>query len=557
MPLWLDMLNSSQQQTANLFARADQALNALSNQRIQKEQFQVNTAFRMAEMAEQSRFNDAQIENLKLENFYRAQSYELQKELMPLKIQEAQLALEARRADAERQHLGNVEGQFNSITAPFDSIVAGKIFEFNDPKLGEEYMRLKQDYKERAMRGETFDGGAYEAKMNDIIGRATKQAEGFNGEVSQYVGSLSPELGKTYETRNPLKLGTVQGVRNGLLFGDEKTFAASLPMAGQYLPDEEIKEISIGRNAISSHENQAERYREKAKSVIAQISITDDPEQKKKLMEQAIELQDKASEEDRRADKTRDALLRGEKIPTVWESPTEKGGSEEPPKEARTLNEIINEMNARGGGDASSPLEDVREKDREIDARTSLRNLEEDLQFDYRDEKGQKAKLNPLEGLDLAEFAKLKRRGAISRGMTGDRFGFGDQGAEALRQVRATVTKNIQGLDDSEILSLFKNPMLDEILAQEGVSVDSMGDPGWLHQAMLPGAKKSFFVGQGSPEKTLDTYRKQHYFIKNRNDLMKLLDKQKDRPTARFNAIDIYSSIVTAAIARKMMDSAK
>lgn len=259
MPQWLDQLNASNAQTAQFFNFAQNAFNSMHARDMQERQFEFNIAAKGAELAERQRMNDYRIEDIKIRNAMAQQAHQVDMQLLPLRFQEAQMALEARRADLVSSKLQSINAQFQAATAPYNPIIGAEFARTQDPNILRSFLDLKAKSIADVQSGKPFDPNWFRGEVQKIIRdsselppTATSNMD-WSPETSYLLGQVDPAVRSQYDQRNPVRQRNRIGAIASLITGSEKDFQETLRVFGNQFSQEEMPDIVQTREAYRSY----------------------------------------------------------------------------------------------------------------------------------------------------------------------------------------------------------------------------------------------------------------------------------------------------------------
>lgn len=277
---YLNLLNNAAQVSAQVYQQIDQSMTKRLEIESQAGQFQVNAMAKAASFAEQQRMNDEQIINMRTNNYLQAQRLEAEKQLIPVKLQAANLQLESQRLALQRQKEAEGKSHFNDLTSIYDDQMGYKLLETESTDMAQEYLGFKARVADYVSKGGKFDSAQFEAGLAAINSKysGTKGDVGSNAEYSaekNYLfDQISPKLGAAYATRHP----AVQGSRNSLAVSyysaESAKEAAEFAKYSKLYTQEEIGLMSVGRTTYLRNVREIDTSNKQADYLRNQIAIT-------------------------------------------------------------------------------------------------------------------------------------------------------------------------------------------------------------------------------------------------------------------------------------------
>lgn len=295
------MLNIAQQQSQDAFGRIDHAMSQAMQSNLQAGEFAAEMTAKAAQFAEQKRMNDVQAENIRTDNFLKFKEYELNKQLAPLRLQTAQLQLQATKYRFQKDMEGEHNKQFDDITSIYDDQVGFDILHTGSTDMAKDYYAFKGDWKARVANGQQFDPTAYQKGINGIRGKYQGQVADpkapYSPETQFMMTNISPRLGQTYEKNHPV----VQQNRNALGSSyydmtDSQVGEFANKFGSLYSP-EEYGGLGSGRTVYQTNKLRFKEYLDEADkldSKLALVDVNDNPVQYAQIKQQASEYRNQA-----------------------------------------------------------------------------------------------------------------------------------------------------------------------------------------------------------------------------------------------------------------------
>lgn len=289
---YLALLDSAAEQGRAVHQQVAQQLDrTLAIQRANS-QFEVETAFKGLEFAEQQRMDDAKIHEMQVRNQLQAGVLEIKKRELELQSQEQPLIHEAnllRLQAAKDSRKAQIEqykaGQFDKTAAIFDDQMGMFLIGTESTDAAKEYYGLKANWRNRVANGEAFDADAYSTEMNNIMSKYkdVTPTGAWSPESQMIFDSVSPNLGKNYQLKNPI-IGRNSNALGGAIIGSSDSDFADI--MGKYgsLWNDEYRGL-LGTNRVTFKQNEA-RVRQNHDELERLIGIKSklDPETNKDLI---------------------------------------------------------------------------------------------------------------------------------------------------------------------------------------------------------------------------------------------------------------------------------
>ena len=265
---YLNLLNSAAAVSAKVYEQIDNSMTQRMNIEAQAGKFQVDAMAKAGQFAEQQRVNDEQIMNMRAGNYLQAQRLEVDKMLMPIKLETENLRLESQRLAFQRAKEQEGKTHFNSLTSVYDDQIGYALLETESPEMAQEYLGYKARVSDFVAKGGKFDSISFEKSLADIRSKYAKvrpssieQIE-YNPQTSYLLGQVSPKLQSEYDKRHPLVKGSRNSVANQFYNVDEKglnSLTSSGALDKLYNP-EEVGLLWSGRQAVQGNYANIERW---------------------------------------------------------------------------------------------------------------------------------------------------------------------------------------------------------------------------------------------------------------------------------------------------------
>lgn len=255
MAQWLDMLNSSNAQTAQFYNFALNAHSKMVQEEMQEKQFEAKLAYQSATMAEQHRMNNVAIEQANFENQIRAAAHNREMALMPLRFQEAKMRLEQATTAQKMASAKSIEENFNAVAAPFEASIGAEFARTQNPQVIHDYMNYKAQALAGIVSGQPYDQNNHIKNIQAIIQGSRENPPAnidgtqWNAETSYLLGRFDPRLQSQYDQRNPTRRTNRLGAISSILTGDDEAYQRTLNEAGGLFNTQESRELLTARNA--------------------------------------------------------------------------------------------------------------------------------------------------------------------------------------------------------------------------------------------------------------------------------------------------------------------
>jgi len=534
----LEILNSSQQQAAQAMGLISQQMTQTASLTLQKERFIAEQAMRQAEFAEQSRYNDAQLRETAFRNSILAAEYEVKKQLMPLQIETEQLKLQNAKTNAQRQTTLYNQGQFNSLTKPFDTIISANFMKNQSPEYAKGYLAIKSKYESNILKGGTWDDEAYAKeirKLNDGFKGVTAPVDTeYNPEVSFLMGALGDTSGKArYDgAHDPNISKAMSGIRGTILTGSDSDMVKVMNSHGNKFTPEELSSLQITRDDLAYQDFEIKLLFEQG-SKLSTAALADPTGSLDKAIKQNHD--DIAAATERRRQTLANALG-GIKI-------TPKG-TPPPSKSESDLDKVTKEANLDkvppSKLDPFNKQEDSAVEKKDIAVRDfSSKLITEDKEGNP---------VNPLGGLNES----LIKAGQDD--WTVDWLSEPADSQNKIGAVRGLLHRNLNvGLNrmsNDDLVSLIHNPAIEDVVLSGKPIIVKSSKPG-----------KEYIIGKGATALSIDSNlggegfisegraNKERYAISSMDELKKMIKSSgMNEAETRRNFIDIYSALVIAGL---------
>jgi len=277
---YLNLLNSAAAVSANVYDQIDKSMTQRLNVEAQAGKFEVDAMAKAAQFAETQRMNDEQIINMRAGNYLQAQKLEADKLLMPIKLETANLQLEATRLSLQRQKEQEGKNHLNSLTSIYDDQMGYALLETESTAMAQEYLGYKAKVSDHIAKGGKFDSAAFEQGLNTIRSKyvGVKPVEGADMEYSPEKNFLfeqvSPKLGAAYATRHPAMTGSRNSTAVSYYSAESPEQISKLDEKYRRLyTDEEYGKIRIGNDTVQRNEYEIKKESDKARQLRSQIEI--------------------------------------------------------------------------------------------------------------------------------------------------------------------------------------------------------------------------------------------------------------------------------------------
>ena len=278
---YMQLLTTGAQVTSDVFNRVDQAMSKNLEVRSEAQKFAVGMTAKAAEFAEETRMNDANIQNMQQDNYLRGQEFALEQQLAPLKVQESILRLEAYKAQAADRVKANQFNNFNSIVKGYEPVINNHLLKTMNPDMANEFAQYRGKYMANVANGGGFSGEDYQKGLDKIISKysGSKPSERPWSATDRFMlAQISPDLAAAYDQQNPI----LKQHRNGLAASyltEKEEQAAKFVQYRTLYSDEEWGAMSLSRRQVQANLNQMKEYDDEEARLRARMALTTDPEE--------------------------------------------------------------------------------------------------------------------------------------------------------------------------------------------------------------------------------------------------------------------------------------
>jgi len=265
---YLNLLNSAAAVSAQVYEQIDHSMSQRLNVEAQAGRFQVDAMAKAAQFAETQRMNDEQIINMRANNYMQAQRLEVEKQLMPIKLQTANLQLESQKLSLQRQQEQEGKQHFDSLTSIYDDQIGYALLQTESPEMAQEYLGYKARVSDYVSKGGKFDSPKFEEGLKAIRSKyatvqptSVNQVE-YNPQTSYLLEQISPKLAAEYGKRHPLVQGSRNSMANNFYNADDKGLNSIMSSGAidKLYDQSEIGQLWIGRNTVQQNYANIERW---------------------------------------------------------------------------------------------------------------------------------------------------------------------------------------------------------------------------------------------------------------------------------------------------------
>ncbi len=246
----IQLINSAAQVTSDAYNRIDRAMSQHLEVNQRSQEFAVEMTAKAAQFAESSRMNDAQIENMKADNYIKGQQFALEQQLMPLKVQSMVMGMEAQKYRFLREKQEADRAASDQIFGVYDDLVGRQLLHTGNTDHAKDYLGYKAQWMSYIGKGGKFDPIKYEEglnKMNTKYKNAPGGTSDWNPESQYLYESISPKLGRAYELKNPIIKKNRDGIAAGALAMTDAQFGEFFGKYGNLYEQDESGLIGAGR----------------------------------------------------------------------------------------------------------------------------------------------------------------------------------------------------------------------------------------------------------------------------------------------------------------------
>lgn len=295
---YMQLLSEGAKVTSDVFGRVDQAMTNNLKVRADAQQFAVGMTAKAAEFAEETRMNDANIQNMQADNYLRGQEFLLKQQLAPLQVEESILRLEAMKEQSVARAEANKFSMFNTITKAFEPAINNRILTTLNPEMAAEYAEYRGKYMAHVAQGGGFSGEDYQKGINKIMSKyqdVKPTDEPWNPRSRYLLSQINPELAAAYDLQNPVLKEHKTGLASSYL---GMTPAQAGDFMGKYktlYSNEEWGAIAPARDRYQANQNELE-YIQKQATYLETKLATEDDEKKADIRSQIDALNNKGAE---------------------------------------------------------------------------------------------------------------------------------------------------------------------------------------------------------------------------------------------------------------------
>jgi len=206
----IQLLNSASQTMADVASRMDKSMSQQLAIQQQAHQFEVDTTMKGLQFGEMSRMNDAQIQNMKDQNYLAAQKFELEQELRPKMVETQRLQMEAYAARAKADMDMRAQAATKDIFGVWNDYAGRQILHTGNPDHAKEYLGYMADVTTKMRMGEKIDNGLIKGQIDAIADKykdkiiAFDDKRNYTPEESMLFHSISKPIGDIYDKNNPV-----------------------------------------------------------------------------------------------------------------------------------------------------------------------------------------------------------------------------------------------------------------------------------------------------------------------------------------------------------------
>lgn len=261
---YLTLLQNAATHSARIYEQIDNSMTQQLKIQSQQGEFEVNAAFKAAGFAEEQRQNDIQAQNIKEQNYYRGQEFLMEKQLYPLKVQSAQLALQAQKFNYVKSREVHNKQVFDSISGPFDDAQGFDLLRTENVDHAREYNNYKGKVQAYVASGGEFDAEKYKEGINQINSKYkdadSSKPPSYSEEYQYFLEKISPKIAQTYAKKKDPK---VLASKHTIMMSLYDAGPSELKELGQYrgmFDNEEWAQGMIGRSFSQNNEKNISRW---------------------------------------------------------------------------------------------------------------------------------------------------------------------------------------------------------------------------------------------------------------------------------------------------------
>lgn len=198
----LRMLDMASSHSARIFAQIDNAVTRNMNLQLQAKQQEAAFAWKAAQFGEQVRVTDHNIQQDRLNNYYKAEEFKIRQQVLPLEIQAKNLDLQYSKARHQQALKQQEDAMFKELSGFADERIASEFLRTGDLEALENYTKLRASVQQDIMNGvREFDVETYDQETKRIE-FTPQEVPKYDPAVSRKLQQLSPDAYKSYEHRN-------------------------------------------------------------------------------------------------------------------------------------------------------------------------------------------------------------------------------------------------------------------------------------------------------------------------------------------------------------------
>lgn len=201
----LKMLDMASSHSARIFAQIDNAITRNMNLQLQAKEQEAAFAWKAAQFGEQMRITDHEIQQDKINNFYKAQEFQVRQQILPLEIQAKNLDLQYNKIRYQEALKKQEDTMFKELSGFADERIAAEFLRTGDLNALDDYSKLRASVQQDIMNGvREFDVETYDQETKKIQ-FASQEVTKYDPAVSRRLQQLSPDAYKSYEHKhNPV-----------------------------------------------------------------------------------------------------------------------------------------------------------------------------------------------------------------------------------------------------------------------------------------------------------------------------------------------------------------
>lgn len=547
----MQLLANSERHTAQVMGLATTQIATVARMNQRKEEFAMNHALQKEQIAAQSQYYAQQTANASARNNIANKKFEMERKLFPIREREANAKLKAAEVDLERASQGQAKAAVDTVFKPYDDVVAANFSSNRTPEYVEGYHAIRAKAEAEVQAGGEFDSEKFRQEImahNAKYDGVKNESKEYDPEVRFWYQSLGNTKGAArYEAEmNPKMRHSMTGIRSQILNAGEEEFDKIMGSNAHFFSDEDIVSMRMGRDSLSALSAEINHLGETRTQVEASLLglSPEDTSYPSLIASRAKVNQDFA-----------EAVIQRQNMNAALMSGQAYDPNPEPEVAANTrgkdnLKKLLGTSAPATGSVFGEGKESVKQGVRvtgQVDMKEAFSTtMHRETPFGTN-----KVDINPLGGLDVSFFGK---QAGPSFMKTVNRFTQGArQDNSTSSMIRGTVARNIEAADlsDSELMSLIKQPIVEETLAKKRIDIPT---------------KENFFaIGQGGlKDSVLDADASAHgvsrFSITNKEDLEEYITGEKtgralSDAEKRNRLISIYGSIVAAAVEQRAIEN--